>query len=173
MGKRALERGPPSPGPDVSSPSMPLLRRLVHFGAPQVLLQLVWAMATAEGLVHAHGLDFLEFFAGRREVTQAQARVNNFVAISYEVKDNPILCDFCGLAGFAHAFKLATMLDGKVGSGCMLAPVCSTWVSINLGTSGRSASMPLGNAFYPSVARANKMISRVVLVLMLLTAQGI
>lgn len=37
---------------------------------------------------------------------------------------------------------------------------CSSWCSVNVGTSGRSACCSVGNVEYPSVLYANKMASR-------------
>ena len=42
----------------------------------------------------------------------------------------------------------------------MLGTVCSTWVSVNAGTSGRSYVTPAGNMEYASVAAANCMVAR-------------
>ena len=42
----------------------------------------------------------------------------------------------------------------------LFAIVCSTWVSINQGTSGRSICSPAGRYWYTSVAEANTMASR-------------
>ena len=38
--------------------------------------------------------------------------------------------------------------------------VCSSWVSLNAGTSGRDYVNPMGRSQHPSVHRANKMMSR-------------
>ena len=52
-------------------------------------------------------------------------------------------------------------LQGKVSKLLMmLATVCSTWVSVNAGTSRRSVLTPSGLACFTSVRRANKQVSR-------------
>ena len=38
--------------------------------------------------------------------------------------------------------------------------VCSTWITINAGTSARDILCPMGREWYPSVAAANLMVSR-------------
>ena len=43
---------------------------------------------------------------------------------------------------------------------CTLGICCSTWVSINAGTSGRDDLMPMGREHYRSVAASNQMVSR-------------
>jgi hypothetical protein len=52
------------------------------------------------------------------------------------------------------------------------ATVCSSWVSINRGTSGRSAWCPLGRA-HPYVLRANTMVSRSAFLMLLGLCLGI
>ena len=59
--------------------------------------------------------------------------------------------------------------DGSCG---VAAPVCSSWVFINMGTSGRSTARPLGNVEVCSVRQANKMVARTVLLLAALRAVG-
>ena len=49
----------------------------------------------------------------------------------------------------------------------MTAPVCSTWVLLNRGTSKRSKHFPLGDQTVPSVRIGNKMVSRTILALLL------
>ena len=78
---------------------------------------------------------------------------NGRVAIPFEKETDPSCQDFLSAQGFALALNLA--LITVPGGGGLGAPVCSTWVAINLGTSGRSKFRPLGNWWYPSVADAN------------------
>ena len=55
----------------------------------------------------------------------------------------------------------------------MLAPVCSSYVWINRGTSRRCISRPLGNTRKTYIKVANVMVSRVALMLLLMFVQGI
>ena len=55
----------------------------------------------------------------------------------------------------------------------MLAPVCSSWVWMNRHTSGRSIERPLGNVCRGYIKNANRMVSRVALLCLLLTAKGV
>eukprot|EP00975_Prorocentrum_lima_P024274 5106971-Prorocentrum_lima.AAC.1 len=63
-------------------------------------------------------------------------------------------------------------LSIQLGGGSLLAIVCSTWVRVNRGTSGRSRTIPLGRKWLPQVARANRMASRTALLLQALEAMG-
>ena len=42
----------------------------------------------------------------------------------------------------------------------MLAPVCSSWSTVNVASSRRSLLTPLGNTFFASVRRGNRMVTR-------------
>ena len=57
--------------------------------------------------------------------------------------------------------------------GILLAPVCSTWTHMNSGTSGRCISNPLGRVDYASVAAANKMVSRVAILIWVACSLGV
>jgi hypothetical protein len=41
-----------------------------------------------------------------------------------------------------------------------IAVVCSSWISINAGTSKRTMLTPMGDDNVPSVRKSNKMVSR-------------
>jgi hypothetical protein len=143
------------------------------WGVPLVFIQLMWSLLTSPGHDKFHaGLDFVEYFAGHRQVTKANLR-RHHISVPYEILDDPQLCDYTGDSGFGFAAELAAMLNPCNGGASLSAPVCSTWVMINVGTSGRSCTRPLGNAHYPSVKAANMMVSRLCLLLMLLSSRGI
>eukprot|EP00969_Alexandrium_andersonii_P318207 14056699-Alexandrium_andersonii.AAC.1 len=76
--------------------------------------------------------------------------------------------DYNSAIGGLHALQLAAMCED--GGGSLSAPVCSTWVALNKGTSGCSYGRPLGNYWYRSVAEANLQVSRLVLTLVVLSA---
>jgi hypothetical protein len=54
----------------------------------------------------------------------------------------------------------------------LTAPVCSTWVWMNRGTSQRTSDAPLGNTKISGVRLANLMVSRVILCLILVVCKG-
>ena len=145
-----------------------LMWALTHMGAPIVVAQLMWRMYTAN-LTFRKEIDFMEVFAGRKAVTRAM-RSQGLIAVSFEVRDNPVLEDYLSDIGFLHALTL--MLNLKPVSGFLAAPVCSSFVPINAGT-GRTPGRPLGFTHVPGVARGNKMAARLVLQLMVLSALGI
>ena len=146
-----------------------LLWALTLAGAPVVLGQLVWSLASTPGVNLDQDIDYVEYFAGRREITNAM-RQHGYVAIAYELNDDPIFCDWCSDLGFATALQLAAKL--KCGGGAHAAIVCSSFVGINAGTSGRSRGNPMGRRWQPSVAMGNLMASRLALLLILLSALG-
>ena len=55
----------------------------------------------------------------------------------------------------------------------MVAPVCSSYVWVNRGTSRRCISCPLGNIRRTYIKLANVMVSRVALMLLLMYVKGI
>ena len=91
-------------------------------------------------------------------------------AVPFEIKLDEKYQDINSDEGFVHALLLA--LSCGPGSVALAAIVCSTWVYMNRGTSGRFTWRPLGRGYYPSVAAANKMVSRMVLLIMILIAVG-
>ena len=73
--------------------------------------------------------------------------------------------------GFATALLVA--FNCKPGCGISpFAPVCSSWVPVNLGTSKRTFMDPLGDTSLPHVRDGNLMVARVVLLLYVFTALG-
>ncbi len=56
---------------------------------------------------------------------------------------------------------VATVLNAKHDAfTCLMAIVCSSWTTINMGTSGRHISHPTGREELEYIAKANKMASR-------------
>jgi hypothetical protein len=114
--KRSLPQTLTSAGWDV-------LRGLAFVNAPQVFLKLIYLMLL-RGLL-AEELDFLEFFAGAQAVTTAM-QAQGWTALAYEIKKDPINMDIMSPSGFFCAISYVLKL--KSGAGCLLAPVCSSWV---------------------------------------------
>ena len=70
-------------------------------------------------------------------------------------------CDDCASLSGPIRLCVSLILDGKFGElVTMWGTCCSTWVSINSGSSGRCAFLPMGNPTRPSVRAANLMVSR-------------
>lgn len=94
------------------------LKILKSFGAPQVLLALVFHTLSA-GLPRISAIDWLELFAGDRAVTQAHLAAG-LAAVPFERKLDPVFQDFLRSEGYNHALQLALAL--REGGGCNAAP---------------------------------------------------
>ena len=92
------------------------------------------------------------------------------VAVPYDIRYNSWLHDLNEDAGLIFALALAAQV--RDGGGGLAATVCSTWVYMNSGTAMRSKIKPLGRTSLPQIAAANKMVSRTVLLLLVLSAVG-
>ena len=88
---------------------------------------------------------------------------------AFEVLSNPT-CDMLSAEGFLHALMLIRRL--KPSSLVHLAPVCSSWVWVNRGTSKRSREHPLGDTSLAYICQANQMVSRVIMICLVATARG-
>ena len=125
------------------------LMRLHALGAPDILLRLIVGLAaTLPSATFVQDGDSVEYFAGQMEVSQAMARAG-LKAYFFELLRDNVMMDILGDKGFCYAVLLALKL--RPGGFCMLAPVCSSWVFMNRGTSGRSRSSPVGRRDVPSV----------------------
>ena len=85
----------------------------------------------------------------------AQASLCNFVSI--------LGSDFRAIDAFESEPRLIlhSILHCRFGDLLALVGVlCSTWVSVNVGTSQRDVLTPMGHPEYPSVQSANTMVSR-------------
>lgn len=84
---------------------------------------------------------------------------------------NRVACHHCETTeGFAHALWLAVRL--KPGGGAHFGVLCSSFVRISCGTTGRSKGCPLGRLNIESVQASNVMAGRVALLLLLLVSTG-
>ena len=84
---------------------------------------------------------------------------------SFEINADPIYGNFLGDAGLLNA--LAALLRCKPGAVVHWATVCSSWVTVNRHTAGRSLAAPLGRVDRPYVRDANCMVSRMCLCILL------
>ena len=144
------------------------LGQLVTVQAPRVLLRLCWLLAVAIGDAEQCP-DALETFAGDREVTKAHQRCG-FHACAFEVDDDREWYDILIPKGFFNALALSLLL--RVGSQGTYAPVCSSWLWLNRGTSRRCSARVFGDPSVQGVAEANLMVARVVLLLFVQQARG-
>ena len=147
-----------------------VLWSLVHANAPLALAHLVMRLFQVPGLCMEQTLEYAEFFAGEAAISKAM-QCNNMRVASYDRAYDSTNMDFLSTAGFILA--LQTVLRLAPGAGHWSAPVCSSFTRINIGTSQRSPTRPLGCTSYRSVQDGNLLVSRLALVLRLLDALGI
>ncbi|CAK9017795.1 unnamed protein product [Durusdinium trenchii] len=79
--------------------------------------------------------------------------------------------DFLGVNGFL--LTLCTILNQEIHGLSLWAPDCGSWGIPARSTSGRSYMNPLGHHAYKFVSRANTMVSRLVLCLMLCLSRNL
>ncbi|CAK9079630.1 unnamed protein product [Durusdinium trenchii] len=145
-----------------------LLFRLQLVGAPKVLMAMVLMLLWSSNVkTLTESYDFVELWAGRALTTtmiQKSGRAAAALDIEYfhpdpEHPHRSNHFDILTSSGFLLA--LATILNGKHGQFTVLcAIVCSSWTTINMGTSGRSVCTPLGCPERVYVQKANEMASR-------------
>ncbi|CAK9096088.1 Uncharacterized protein SCF082_LOCUS45127 [Durusdinium trenchii] len=113
--------------------------------------------------------DHVELFAGDMSVTRGELQESrNAIAMDLRYSENhDILSD----QGFSN--MIFQILNLKPGSGHFTAPVCSTWVFMSRGSTGRRKDNPLGSEHYDSVNQANIMVGRVCVLLLLAAAKSI
>lgn len=94
----------------------------------------------------------------------------NYVCLSIERDDDPLFQDLLEIDGFILFLRFCLRLRASGIS--VLAPVCSSWVWLCRTQTERSIFNPLGNTLRSDVQQANKMVSRVALLLYLLIIKG-
>ena len=122
------------------------------------------ALASGPALLH------VEFFSGEAAITRAMREACRQAA-SFDVRDEPVFQNMLTSEGFVLAMLLVLRL--VPGAGMLAAPVCSTWVWLNRGTSLRSSGRRLGDTLRQQVRDANCMVARVVLLAILTTCRGL
>ena len=104
--------------------------RLLEYGAPFVLLQMAKYMADR---VRRHGrdLDLVEVFSGKGELSKSFAEAGCKVA-SYEIQQNPKMCDLASDVGLLHAVGLVPLCQKCLVSSVVLLSisVAEHWASI-------------------------------------------
>ena len=146
------------------------LKQLLVRGVPSRVLQLI-ALCFLAGL----GGDFqcalglAEFFAGQCAVTNGFLYYG-IAAEAYEYKFDNVCNDIMSRAGFAYALGMVLRLEP--GAAVWFGIVCSTWVWMCRGSTGRSEINVLGTDM-GDVRKANQMVSRVCLLYTVAIAKGI
>lgn len=145
--------------PILDANSEVLIMRLQDLQAPACFIKLLHRILhvcpVKQCLTHA------EYFAGVKEVTAAHQRAGH-AAASFELLDGDDESqNLLSNIGFVNACRIScSVIDGGATTS---APVCSSFVFMNSGTSARNVCFPLGDETIPSVAAANIMVARVLL----------
>ena len=136
----------------------------------EVMMVIVFWMWQIPGLDFTQTRSFTEDFAGDHEVTRA-AWDAGLGAAPFEITIGGAAQNMCSSVGFSNC--IAQTCKTKCGGGKLSAPVCSTWVFMSRGSTGRSKNLPLGDRTRSCVRNANIMVARVVLIIWLCSALGI
>ena len=111
----------------------------------------------------------MELFAGKMSVTRAEWAEHRR-AVPFEIKLDAGNMDILSSAGYANAlFQICNL---KPGSGCLSAPVCSSWVFMSRGSTLRTRGRPLGRDNSECVEQGNTMTARVLILMVLAAAKG-
>ena len=149
---------------------MYVLKALKSLGSPPMLMQFV-LLLYCQSFDLSQSIKQVEFFAGKHECTKAAWRAGK-TAIAFERDLIPML-GYLTEQGYVIGTRLILKTQ-PAASLCPMAPVCSSWLNINAGTSGRSWAFPMGNwRIHSYVHEANVMVSRVALHCILMSALGI
>ena len=107
---------------------------------------------------------FAEFFAGQKAITKGLL-ANGYTGVTFEKEDCPLTQDILTDSGFANA--VCIVLNIVPGGLAWYAIVCSTWVWMSRSSTGRRLWNPDGHRESDSVRAGNKMLTRVVLLILL------
>lgn len=134
-----------------------------------MILQIV-AWAYLSGLVDGlEPLDAVEFFAGGAAISRALRRAQ-LTCFSYDIKLQPLLHDMNSPSGWA--FALSLILRTSPGGLIWFGIVCSSWVWMSRGSTGRDEINVLGSASSPAAVSGNLMVSRVMALYWVAIARG-
>ncbi|CAK9106189.1 unnamed protein product [Durusdinium trenchii] len=103
----------------------------------------------------------VDLFAGKCAISRS-FKAQGYATCSMDIEINE-LDDILSPVGFIRTLYAAIHIAR--GGLCTMGVVCSSFTQINRGTSGRTAENPLGREHYPSVAKANLMLVRAVLIM--------
>ena len=143
---------------------------LALLGAPQKLFDIIFKILSTPHLRQRYGrVTGVEFFAGKRAVTRRFLRAKR-AFLPYDIIDGKVHFNILSRAGFINAILFC--LAVCPGSLALLAIQCTSWVWLCRAQTGRSFWRPLGNRKSRSVRRANIMVTRCVLLILILHARG-
>ena len=139
------------------------------FSLLQLPVVLIMLLIAVQGQPKLLNISCIEFFAGVGNVAGAFQK-EDLMSLAYDrfhdASGRPDDAqDLCSDRGFMTA--LTWLWSLKLGHLAWLGTVCSTWVLMSRGSTGRSPSAPLGNTLFESVANANMMVARSALLIAL------
>ena len=167
--KKGTRRLPPALQSETSREIVSVINILIKMHAPASWCRLVFLALTSK-LNLARDIDHVEYFAGCMSVTQGVASLGRS-CVGYEINRDKVFMNILGGLGFLNALLL--LLRVRPGGGAFSAPVCSTWVYVNRGTSKRSQARPHGDEEREQVRLANCMVARCCLLMYVSTARGL
>ena len=156
-------------------------RRLRASHAPLVLFQLLWFIKMSMGENELPvDLQFADMYMGVGHL-KSQFEQRGFNSVGFEISHDPVNQDALSVQGFLTMLVFALrLLDGVQKNGLDLyralqhwGTVCSSWIYVSMGSTGRSRECPEGDENVRSVRAGNIMVARMFLVLWLLRAKGV
>ena len=134
-------------------------RRMKCLGCPLLLFELLKCVAAAQAVTNADysPLMLFEVFCGVAAITRAFQN-GGFLSTGYDILADPHHNNLNSSSGFVYALVMALRLDEADGL-MWLATVCSSWVWMARGSTGRTMDLPLGVPCQ-STYIANKMVAR-------------
>ena len=124
---------------------------------PRILCRAIYVIFAIHCFIIPFDLQLLELFCGQMAITKA-FQIMALRAIPFD-KDLSRRMDINQTTGFIVA--LATLLRLEPLGLLWLAPLCGSWVMINLGTSMRSILAPFGDHLHHDyIAQANLQVHR-------------
>ena len=140
-------------------------RKIKRFNLPLAFCSALWWLSRSAQIMQQHDLRLAEYFAGVRSICRG-CRGEGIPAASYELKEaDTDEQNLLSHAGMVWATQLARRLVPRR-SVQWWAPVCSTWVSMNLGTSMRTEQRWWGDTHQEEVAQANEMVWKMVCIVL-------
>ena len=154
-------------------------RALVRTKAPLILFQLLWFIRlTVPDL--QQNIVFVDYYMGRGHLKE-QFQARSFPSLGYEIKSDPVMENALTPEGLLTMVVYALRLrDGlRTARGIIeralshWGTVCSSWIFVCKGGTGRTDLCPHGNESVKGVWAGNVQVSRMCLVLWLLAAKSV
>ena len=140
---------------------------LEWFQIPMIVFQILAILNRSPKYQNFPDLNGIEYFAGHAAVSRhlrAQTSFMGHSVLSYDIKHGP-LEDWNGAAGFITAIQWwRRLLQHEL---VWLGTVCSSWIFMCMGSSGRSIRDPRGSTQYAAIRDGNAHVARSALMMAL------